>query len=56
MVWAVDLDDGSLLKALSSVSTKKKEEVLPPLGYDMPDFESSWAFLPKNDNPTKDEL
>jgi chitinase len=34
MVWAIDLDDGSLLAALSSVSTKKKEEVLLELDFD----------------------
>lgn len=57
MVWAIDLDDGSLLAALSSVSTKKKEEVLPELDFDTPDFGTNWDFIPKKDEKVKrDEL
>lgn len=57
MVWAIDLDDGSLLAALSSVSTKKKEEVLPELDFDEPDFGTNWDFIPKSEDKQKrDEL
>lgn len=57
MVWAIDLDDGSLLAALSSVSTKKKEEVLPALDFDTPDFGTNWDFIPKSEEKRKrDEL
>lgn len=48
MIWAIDLDDGSLLAALSSVSTKKKAEILPELDFDTPDFGTNWDFIPKD--------
>jgi chitinase len=56
MVWAIDLDDGSLLKALTSVSTKKKEEVLPELDFDTPDFGTNWDFIPETEKQKRDEL
>jgi chitinase len=56
MVWAIDLDDGSLLKALTSVSTKKKEEVLPELDFDTPDFGTNWDFIPESEKHKRDEL
>ncbi|KAF2997326.1 hypothetical protein E8E13_002728 [Curvularia kusanoi] len=56
MVWAIDLDDGSLLAALSSVSTNKKEEVLPALDFDTPDFGINWDFIPESENIKRDEL
>jgi chitinase len=56
MVWAIDLDDGSLLAALTSVSTKKKEEVLPNLDFDTPDFGTNWDFIPKSEKIKRDEL
>jgi chitinase len=60
MVWAIDLDDGSLLSALTSVSTKKKEEILPELDFDTPDFGTSWDFIPeakdKKNKHKRDEL
>jgi chitinase len=58
MIWAIDLDDGSLLKALSSVSTKKKEDVLPESDFDMPDFGTNWDFIPKGSDgkQKRDEL
>jgi chitinase len=56
MVWAIDLDDGSLLKALASVSTKKKEEVLPNLDFDTPDFGTNWDFIPESEKVKRDEL
>jgi chitinase len=48
MVWAIDLDDGSLLEALASVSSKKKSEILPELDFDIPDFGTNWDFIPEN--------
>lgn len=57
MIWAIDLDDGSLLGALTSVSTKKKEEVLPELDFDTPDFGTTWDFIPEaKDKHKRDEL
>lgn len=58
MIWAIDLDDGSLLAALSSVSTKKKEDVLPDLDFDTPDFGTNWDFIPKggDEKRKRDEL
>jgi hypothetical protein len=56
MVWAIDLDDGSLLEALTSVSTKKKEEVLPELDFDTPDFGTNWDFIPESEKHKRDEL
>ncbi|EUC40697.1 glycoside hydrolase family 18 protein [Bipolaris oryzae ATCC 44560] len=58
MIWAIDLDDGSLLEALTSVSTKKKEEVLAESDFDMPDFGTNWDFVPKeaNGKRKRDEL
>lgn len=57
MIWAIDLDDGSLLSALTSVSTKKKEEVLPELDFETPDFGTTWDFIPEAKNKQKrDEL
>lgn len=51
-MWAIDLDDGSLLKALTSVSTKKKMDVIPEGDFDTPDFGTNWDFIPES----KDEL
>ncbi|KAF1930150.1 glycoside hydrolase family 18 protein [Didymella exigua CBS 183.55] len=56
MVWAIDLDDGSLLAALSSVSTKKEEEVLPSLNFDTPGFGTNWDFIPESEKVKRDEL
>jgi len=57
MIWAIDLDDGTLLDALTSVSSKKKEEVLPKPDFDMPDFGTTWDFIPKaKDDHKRDEL
>ncbi|KAK7969466.1 hypothetical protein PG988_008539 [Apiospora saccharicola] len=42
MVWAVDLDDGTLLGALSGVSSRPKQHILRPLPNFLPDFESPW--------------
>ena len=57
MIWAIDLDDGSLLSALTSVSTKKMKEVLLELDFDTPDFGTTWNFiLNAIDTDRKDEL
>jgi chitinase len=54
MIWGIDLDDA----ALSSVSFKKKEEVLPELDFDTPDFGTNWDFIPKgiDEKRKRDEL
>ncbi|KAI1373922.1 glycoside hydrolase superfamily [Hypoxylon crocopeplum] len=51
MVWAIDLDDGTLLEALGSVSSRPKQRILPDLPDILPDFESPWP-----DKDEKDEL
>ncbi|KAK8042256.1 glycoside hydrolase superfamily [Apiospora rasikravindrae] len=50
MIWAIDLDDGTLLNALGGVSSKSKKRTLKDLPNPIPDFESPW---PKD---KKDEL
>ncbi|KAK8048785.1 chitinase [Apiospora phragmitis] len=50
MVWAIDLDDGTLLNALGGVSSKSKKRILKDIPDPLPDFESPW---PKDE---KDEL
>jgi chitinase len=54
MIWGIDLDDA----ALNSVSFKKKEEVLPELDFDTPDFGTNWDFIPKgiDEKRKRDEL
>lgn len=42
MVWAIDLDDRSVLAALSYVSTKEKEHVLLELDSNIQDFGTNW--------------
>lgn len=42
MVWAIDLDDGTLLNALGSVSSRPKESLLKDLPSVIPDFDSPW--------------
>lgn len=51
MVWAIDLDDGTLLTALSSVSSRPKQHTRSPNPSFLPDFESPWP-----EEKEKDEL
>lgn len=42
MVWAIDLDDGTLIDALGSNLGRKKNTVLKKLPYYTPDLGTSW--------------
>ena len=47
MVWAIDLDDRSVLAALSYVSTEEKEDVLLELDLNIQDFGTNRNFVPR---------
>jgi chitinase len=42
MIWAIDLDDGTLINALGSNLDRKKDEVYSNRKYFIPDFGTSW--------------
>jgi chitinase len=44
MVWAIDLDDGTLINALGSDLSREKSQltIRPPR---IPDFDTAWADL-----------
>lgn len=42
MVWAIDLDDGTLINALGSNMARPKAEIYPDIPYYTPDFGTSW--------------
>lgn len=42
MVWAIDLDDGTLINALGSNMGRPKTKVYPEPPYYVPDFGTPW--------------
>lgn len=44
MVWAIDLDDGTLINALGSDLSRPKNELTKPPP-SIPDFETEWDEL-----------
>lgn len=39
MIWAIDLDDGTLIDALGSTLSRNKTRILPEAPFLLPDFE-----------------
>lgn len=42
MIWAIDLDDGTLIDALGSNLGRDKDSILPDRPYYLPDFGTDW--------------
>jgi chitinase len=42
MIWAIDLDDGTLINALGSDLDRDKAEVYSDPTYFVPDFGTAW--------------